>query len=50
MSSQDQLGVKPCLPNVLNVKNKSHAVTADLTVPDGEPNGVVVAQGGAFGG
>ena len=35
---------------VLNVKNKSHAVTADLTVPDGGANGVIVAQGGAFGG
>ena len=35
---------------VLNVKNKSHAVTADLTVPDGGATGVIVAQGGAFGG
>jgi len=35
---------------VLNVKNKSHAVTADITVPHGDANGVVVAQGGAFGG
>ena len=35
---------------VLNVKNKSHAVTADLTVPEGEAAGVIVAQGGAFGG
>ena len=35
---------------VLNVKNKSHAVTADLTVPDSGANGVIVAQGGAFGG
>ncbi len=35
---------------VLNVKNKSHAVTADLTVPEGGANGVIVAQGGAFGG
>ena len=35
---------------VLNVKNKSHAVTADLTVPDGGANGVIVTQGGAFGG
>ena len=36
--------------SVLNVKNKSHAVTADLTVPDGGASGVIVAQGGAFGG
>ncbi|WP_200941734.1 arylsulfatase [Agromyces sp. Root1464] len=36
---------------VLNVKNKSHAVTADLTVPDdGQAEGVIIAQGGAFGG
>jgi arylsulfatase len=35
---------------VLNVKNKSHAVTADLTVPDQGADGVIVAQGGAFGG
>ncbi|PRB18450.1 arylsulfatase [Microbacterium sp. MYb62] len=34
---------------VLNVKNKSHAITADVTVGDGA-TGVVVAQGGAFGG
>ena len=36
--------------SVLNVKNKSHAVTADITVPDGGASGVLVAQGGAFGG
>ncbi len=35
---------------VLNLKNKSHAVTADVTVPEGGAAGVVVAQGGAFGG
>ena len=35
---------------VLNIKNKSHAVTADLTVPEGGGSGVIVAQGGAFGG
>ena len=32
-----------------NVKNRSHVVTADLEVPEGV-NGVVVAQGGRFGG
>ena len=36
--------------SVLDVKNKSHAVTADLRVPDGGASGVIVAQGGAFGG
>jgi arylsulfatase len=35
---------------VLNLKNKSYAVTADIEVPDGDVNGVIVAQGGAFGG
>lgn len=28
---------------VLNVKNKSHAFTADVTIPDGETNDVIVA-------
>jgi arylsulfatase A-like enzyme len=35
---------------VLNVKNKSHAVTAEITVPDNKTTGVIVAQGGRFGG
>jgi arylsulfatase A-like enzyme len=35
---------------VLNLKNKSHAVTAEVVLPDGEANGVIVAQGGGFGG
>jgi arylsulfatase len=35
---------------VINIKNKSHAVTAQVVVPDGGANGVIVAQGGAFGG
>jgi arylsulfatase len=34
----------------LNIKNKSHAVTADVTVPAGRAEGVIIAQGGAFGG
>jgi hypothetical protein len=32
------------------IKNKSHAVTANITVPEGGAEGVIVAQGGAFGG
>jgi hypothetical protein len=36
--------------SLLVVKNKSHAVTAEITVPDGGADGVIVAQGGAFGG
>jgi arylsulfatase A-like enzyme len=37
--------------SVINIKNKSHAITADITVPEGTTlDGVIVAQGGAFGG
>ena len=35
---------------VINVKNKSHAVTAEVTIPDGGADGVIIAQGGAFAG
>jgi arylsulfatase A-like enzyme len=36
--------------SVVVMKNKSYAVTADIDVPDGGAKGVIVAQGGAFGG
>jgi arylsulfatase len=36
--------------SVLVIKNKSHAVTADIVVPDGGAEGVIVAQGGAYAG
>jgi arylsulfatase len=36
--------------SVLPIKNKSHSVTAQITVPEGGADGVIVAQGGAFGG
>ena len=36
--------------SVLNLKNKSHSVTAEVDVPDGGATGVIVAQGGAFAG
>jgi arylsulfatase A-like enzyme len=36
--------------SVLNVKNRSHAVTAQIEVPDGGAEGVLVAQGGAYAG
>jgi arylsulfatase len=36
--------------SVLTLKNKSHAVTADIVVPDGGAQGVIVAQGGAYAG
>ena len=35
---------------VLNLKNKSHAVTAELVVPDGGASGVLLNQGGSSGG
>ena len=33
-----------------NVKNRSHVITADLEIPEAGADGVVVAQGGRFGG
>lgn len=36
---------------VLNLKNKSHTITAEVSVPEGKPaEGVIVAQGGRVGG
>jgi hypothetical protein len=35
---------------VLNLKNKSYSITAEVVVPEGGANGVIAAQGGAFGG
>ena len=35
---------------VLNMKNKSYAITAEVVLPDSQSNGVIAAQGGAFGG
>ena len=35
---------------MLNLKNKSHSVTAEIEVPKGGANGVLIAQGGAFAG
>jgi hypothetical protein len=36
--------------SVVALKNKSHAVTGQVVVPEGGATGVIVAQGGAFGG
>jgi arylsulfatase A-like enzyme len=36
--------------SVVIIKNKSHAVTAQITVPESGANGVIIAQGGSFGG
>jgi len=35
---------------VINTKNKSHSVTADVEVPKSGAKGVIVAQGGSMGG
>ncbi len=36
--------------SIVVIKNKSHSVTAQLIVPEDGAQGVIVAQGGAFGG
>jgi arylsulfatase len=36
--------------SLLNIKNKSHAITAEIEVPESGAEGVIVAQGGAFAG
>ena len=35
---------------MINIKNKSHQVTAEVVVPDGGANGVIATQGGQVGG
>ena len=34
----------------INTKNRSHAITAEVEIPRGGADGVIVAQGGRFGG
>jgi arylsulfatase A-like enzyme len=36
--------------SLINVKNKSHSVTAEVEIPEAGGEGVLIAQGGAFGG
>jgi hypothetical protein len=36
--------------SVVNVKNKSHAITAEVNLTNGSAEGVIVAQGGSIGG
>src|SRR2546425_12938810 len=36
--------------SVLNIKNKSHSVTAEIVIPATGAEGVIVAQGGNIGG
>ena len=34
----------------INTKNRSHTITADVEIPQGGANGVILSQGGRFGG
>ncbi len=34
----------------INIKNRSHSVTAEVQIPEGGANGVILAQAGRFGG
>jgi arylsulfatase len=34
----------------MNIKNKSHSITAQVTVPEGGAEGVIVSQGGSYAG
>jgi len=36
--------------SVISIKNKSHSVTAEIDVPEGGGEGVIIAQGGNIGG
>jgi arylsulfatase len=36
--------------SIVNLKNKSHSVTAEIVVPDSGARGVIIAQGGSVGG
>ena len=36
--------------SVVNIKNKSHSLTAEIVVPESGASGVMIHQGGAFGG
>jgi arylsulfatase len=51
MSLTLHAGMKGMLEDAfINVKNRSVTITADLEVPKGGANGVILAQGGRFGG
>jgi arylsulfatase A-like enzyme len=55
MGSRTSLTVFPGMVHlmenaVLNVKNRSHTVSAAVEIPEGGAEGVIIAQGGRFGG
>jgi arylsulfatase A-like enzyme len=44
-------GMTGMMENVfINVKNRSHSIAADVEIPEGGANGVILCQGGRFGG
>ena len=44
-------GMNGMLENTfINVKNRSKTITAEVVIPEGGANGVILAQGGRFGG
>jgi len=44
-------GMDGMMENVfLNIKNRSKTITAEVVIPDGGATGVILAQGGRFGG
>ena len=43
-------GMRVSEGSMINIKNKSHRVAAEVTVPDGGAQGVIVTQGGQAGG
>jgi arylsulfatase A-like enzyme len=44
-------GMTGMMENVfLNVKNRSHTITAEVEIPEGGANGVILCQAGRFGG
>jgi arylsulfatase A-like enzyme len=43
-------GMRVTENSVVSIKNKSHAVTAEIVVPDAGAQGVIIAQGGLTGG
>lgn len=36
--------------SIINIKNKSHSITANVSIPDSGAEGVIIAQGGMWGG
>jgi arylsulfatase A-like enzyme len=44
-------GMNGLMENVfINTKNRSHSITAEVTIPPNNANGVILCQGGRFGG